>query len=316
MSSENDRSRLDDAARAGWLYFVAGNTQDEIARKLNISRPTAQRLVSLCKEERLITFRLEHPIAACMELAARLRDRYGLRHCDVVPSDPEAGSPTVGVAEAAAAFIEAQLRAEKPITLAIGTGRTMRAAVDQIRPMKCPQHQLVSMVGNITPDGSASFFDVLSKLADLTESRHYPMPLPVVADSPAERDLLIGLKPVRRVHTLAVAADVTISGIGQIDMQAQLFIDGFASRDDLLELLRLGAIGEIASWCYDIEGRLLDQGLNTRITSVPHVLPATGLKVGVAVGPAKLPAIRGAIRGGILNGLITNEATARTLLED
>ena len=26
-------NRLDDAARAGWLYDVAGNTQDEIARK-------------------------------------------------------------------------------------------------------------------------------------------------------------------------------------------------------------------------------------------------------------------------------------------
>ena len=33
-SSDSDKSRLDDAARAGWLYFIAGNTQDEIARKL------------------------------------------------------------------------------------------------------------------------------------------------------------------------------------------------------------------------------------------------------------------------------------------
>ena len=29
-----ETTRLDDAARAGWLYYVAGNTQDEIARKL------------------------------------------------------------------------------------------------------------------------------------------------------------------------------------------------------------------------------------------------------------------------------------------
>ncbi len=32
-----DATRLDDAARAGWLYYVAGNTQDEIARKLGVS---------------------------------------------------------------------------------------------------------------------------------------------------------------------------------------------------------------------------------------------------------------------------------------
>ena len=39
---------------------------------LQVSRASAQRLVSLCLAERLITFRLEHPIAARMELAARL----------------------------------------------------------------------------------------------------------------------------------------------------------------------------------------------------------------------------------------------------
>ena len=57
MDAKVEKSRLDDAARAGWLYYIAGNTQDEIARKLNVSRPTAQRLVSLALTERLITFR-------------------------------------------------------------------------------------------------------------------------------------------------------------------------------------------------------------------------------------------------------------------
>jgi DNA-binding transcriptional regulator LsrR (DeoR family) len=77
--SDSENSRLDDAARAGWLYFIAGHTQDEIAKSLKVSRATAQRLVSLCLAERLITFRLEHPITQCMELAARLKDAFGLR---------------------------------------------------------------------------------------------------------------------------------------------------------------------------------------------------------------------------------------------
>lgn len=103
MAQDTDASRLDDAARAGWLYFIAGNTQDEIARKLAVSRATAQRLVSLSLAERLITFRLEHPIAACMELAGRLRERFDLALCEVVPTDPASSSATVGAAEAAAA---------------------------------------------------------------------------------------------------------------------------------------------------------------------------------------------------------------------
>ena len=66
--TEADDGRLDEAARAGWLYYVAGNTQDEIARKLGISRQSAQRLVSLAISERLIKVRLDHPIAKCLEL--------------------------------------------------------------------------------------------------------------------------------------------------------------------------------------------------------------------------------------------------------
>ena len=31
--SDSEHERLDDAARAGWLYYIAGNTQDEIANR-------------------------------------------------------------------------------------------------------------------------------------------------------------------------------------------------------------------------------------------------------------------------------------------
>ena len=98
--------RLDDAARAGWLYYVAGNNQEAIAQKLGVSRQTAQRLVSLSVSEGLIKVRLDHPIAQCMELAADLHSRYALDLVEVVPSDPDSKSTTSGVAEAAAAEIE------------------------------------------------------------------------------------------------------------------------------------------------------------------------------------------------------------------
>lgn len=52
----DSQGRLDDAARAGWLYYVAGRTQDEIAAAMGISRQSAQRLVSLAVAERLIRF--------------------------------------------------------------------------------------------------------------------------------------------------------------------------------------------------------------------------------------------------------------------
>jgi len=125
-ASDNEKSRLDEAARAGWLYFIAGHTQDEIAKMLQVSRASAQRLVSLCLAERLITFRLEHPIAACMELAARLKEQFHLVYCEVVPTDPAAPLSAAGIAERAANILESTLRTETPTIVALGTGRAVR----------------------------------------------------------------------------------------------------------------------------------------------------------------------------------------------
>ena len=51
----------DEAARAGWLYYVGGLTQDQIATELGVSRQRAQRLVSRAMAEGLIHVRLNHP---------------------------------------------------------------------------------------------------------------------------------------------------------------------------------------------------------------------------------------------------------------
>jgi len=315
MDAKSEKSRLDDAARAGWLYFIAGNTQDEIARKLNVSRPTAQRLVSLALSERLITFRLDHPIAACMELAKRLGERFGLAFCEVVPADPASDSTALGIAEAAAAFLEQKLRAAEPIVVALGTGRTLRAAIERMPRMICHQHKLVSLVGHISMRGSASFYDVLARLSDLTEAPHFPMPLPVVVPSRDERDQLQRLEPVLRLLDLAKTADVSLIGVGRMDENAPLHIDGFISSDELAEMRRLGAVGEVTGWAFDAGGRIIEGGTNDRLTSVPREIPAERLVVGVAQGTGKVLPIRAALRGRVISGLITNETTARSLLE-
>lgn len=311
----NDESKLDEAARAGWLYFIAGHTQDEIAKTLKVSRPTAQRLVSLCLSQKLITFKLEYPIAACMEWAERLRDTYHLSHCEVVPTDPAAPTSPTGVAERAASVLETYLRASKPTVIALGTGRAIRAAVERIKPFECPTHQLVSLVGNISSDGSASLFDTVSRLADLTKARHYPMPLPFLMSSAGELKQMLQIDSIRRVRAVAAKSELRLVGLGQMDEKAQVYVDGFLTREELQEMIRLGAKGEIVGWAFDANGQIIEGGTNRRLTSIPPQIPAQALTIGVAVGKAKVTAIKSALRGRLLNGLITDETTAKLLTQ-
>src|ERR1700744_2226537 len=314
-ASESEKSRLDEAARAGWLYFIAGHTQDEIAKMLQVSRASAQRLVSLCLAERLITFRLEHPIAACMELSAKLKQAFKLVHCDVVPTDPAAPQSDAGIAERAANLLEQMLRGDNRVVVALGTGRAGRSAVERVSPIERPNHQIVSLVGNISADGSASFFDTVGRLADRTGARHYPMPLPFLMSSEDERNRMVRIDPIAKVKAVAAKADLRLIGIGQMDQKAQVHVDGFVTREELFEMMRLGAIGEITGWAYDAKGKLIKGGTNRRLTSIPPQTPAAGATIAAAVGSAKVPAIKAALAGRLINGFITDEATARAILD-
>jgi len=311
---DNDGGRLDDAARAGWLYYVAGNTQDEIAAKLGISRQSAQRLVSLAVSEGLVKVRLDHPLAACLELAGELRERFGLDLCEVVPSDPASDSTTLGIADAAAAEIERRLKSDGTKVMAIGTGRTLKAAGELLPRIDAPDKKIVSLTGNFSPDGSAAFYSVIFTMAEVVNARHYPLPLPVIAASPGERDLLHEQITVRSALDLAAKADVTFVGIGELGPKAPLVLDGFISRQEMQELKAAGAVMEIVGWAFDGEGRLIEGLTNDRVASAPLPSPRRSLVIAVAMGQAKFPGIQVALRHRLVNGLVTDERTAGRLL--
>jgi DNA-binding transcriptional regulator LsrR (DeoR family) len=313
---DSGSGRLDDAARAGWLYYVAGNTQDQIAAKLGVSRQSAQRLVSLAMTEGLIKVRVDHPIARCLDLAARLSARFALDLVEVVPSDPDSTSTTIGIAEAAAAEIEKRLRSVEPIVLAIGTGRTLKAAIGQLPQMECPQHKVVSLTGNIAPDGSAAFYNVVFTMADRVKARSFPMPLPVFASSPEERETLHSQAMIKSTLALAAQADVTFVGIGDLGPKAPLFVDGFVTEPELKSLQKAGAVGEIVGWIFDREGRLIDGITNDRVSSAPIPSREKSLVIALAMGELKEAGILAAITRRLVNGLITDERTAAALLAE
>jgi DNA-binding transcriptional regulator LsrR (DeoR family) len=311
---ETAATRLDDAARAGWLYYVAGNNQEQIAQKLGVSRQTAQRLVSLSVSEGLIKVRLDHPIGRCMDLANRLQSHYSLDFVEVVPTDPGSTSTVLGVAQSAAAEIERRLKSSDPIVMAIGTGRTLKAAIEQLTPMEASQHKIVSLTGNIAPDGSASFYNVIFGMADAIKARSYPMPLPVIASSRAERDMLLRQPMVKETLALAARADVTFIGIGHLGQDAPLYLDGFITQAELKALQKAGAVGEIVGWAFDAQGKMIDGLTNERVASAPLPSREKSLVVALAMGEKKIPGIRAALSRRLANGILTDERTAEGLL--
>ena len=308
--------KLDQAARAAWLYYVANNTQDEIAAKLHVSRQAAQRLVSLAVAEKLIKHRLDHPLADCIELAERLRARFGLHYCDVAPSDPEPKDALSNLGAWAAPYLEGYLTSRAPTVVALSSGRALRAMVSQVAPMNEPQHKIVSLQGHMTQDGRASHFEVVMYLADRVNAQAYLLATPVVARSTEERAFLQQQVSYLAVQELARQAKVAFVGIGELAWNGPLQRDGFYTDAEVAELLERRAVGSIIAYAFDRDGRLVSGSLNSRVAGMslddlPH-----GRTIGVGCGDSKVEAIRAALRGKLLSGLITDEATARQVLRD
>jgi DNA-binding transcriptional regulator LsrR (DeoR family) len=313
--SDLDRERLDLAARAGWLYYIAGNDQGQVAAKLGISRQTAQRLVTLAVTEGLIKVRLDHPLAKCLELSERLKIKYGLELVEVVNSDPAALSNYARVAAASAATLERFLVSAHSVVAAMGTGRTLRAMAESLTYMDCPHHKIVSLAGNIAPDGSATVFDVASRIGERIGAPHYPLPLPLIATTTQERKLLAGQNSIRNILSLVDQADVSFVGIGSIDAESAMLIDGFVKPEEIRSLVRAGAVGEITGWAYDSKGTLIEGLTNDRVLSAPLQIPVRRKVIGVVLALQRFRAVRGALLGKLINGLITTEAMAEQLLE-
>jgi DNA-binding transcriptional regulator LsrR (DeoR family) len=79
--------------------------------------------------------------------------------------------------------------------------------------------------------------------------------------------------------------------------------------------MRAGAVGATLAWAFDADGNILDHDVNRRVTSV-RPQPSSRPRICVAHGERKVPALRAALKGRLCNGLVTDEATARALLDE
>jgi len=120
---------------------------------------------------------------------------------------------------------------------------------------------------------------------------------------------------IKKPLKLAAKANVAFVGIGDLGPEAPLHLDGFISKRELEKLQKVGAVGDIAGWAFDSNGELIEGIINHRVASAPIPPREKCRVIALASGTRKVQAIKAALKGGLINGLITDEITAKALLE-
>jgi len=312
--TKNDKKQ-DMAARAAWMYYIGGQTQNQIADILGVSRQVAQRLVAAASEMELVQVRISHTVANCASLAEQMMQVFGLRRCQVVPSaglPPETIQHMITVS--AAEEIEWAVQPEQPQLIALGSGRTLRGAVKEMSVISRPQHSCLSRIGAIASDGSCTIYDVSLSLAEKTSGKYFILPAPLFADSPEDREVWCSHRIYKLITEQSALADATFIGIGPISFQCPLFTGGFITREDVQRLMDAGAVAEINGHFIDKFGERLPDPLDKRCTSIPLQRAPDRQLTAFAGGEEKFQAIQAVLRGRWINGLVTDETTAERLL--
>jgi len=309
------QEKLDIAARAAWMYYVAGKTQHQIAEALAVSRPVVQRLIALAVDKQLVRVRIEHRVADCLSLADAISKRFGLSLCEVIPCDDDQDEDLKKkLAVASADVLERFLISETPIVVNVSSGRTLKAAAIELSSILRPQHRLVSMVGTIAQDGSSNPYDVATLISEKIACKRFLMPAPLMADTEEESRHWCSHRLYQVVERLSANADVSFIGIGHVGPDCPQEADGFINRAEVEDLMSRGAVGELLGRSIDASGKTVDAPCQRRLTSIHLQSPPRTPTIGFAGGTLKHAAVLAALKGGWLTGLVTDERCAQAVL--
>lgn len=107
-----------------------------------------------------------------------------------------------------------------------------------------------------------------------------------------------------------------VVGIGSIESDLLFAQVGLIKNQEMDRLVHAGAVGDVCARFFDRHGQEVPSPFADRVVGIRlDDLRNCSLTIGVAGGSDKIAPLLGALHGGLLKVLITDEHTARSLLE-
>ena len=313
--ARSDERRL--LARVARMYYAENLRQADIAAKLFVSQATVSRLIQRAREEGIVRIRVDAPLGTFAELEARLESRFGLTEVVVADCDEDREEQVLSrIGEAAATYLETTLQPGECIGISSWSESLLRM-VDNIHPLKRPGAELVVQIlgGMGNPAVQRHATNLTTQLAHLTGARAMPLATQGVVGSLEARRVLASDPYVRETMGQFGRVTMALVGVGAVEPSKLLADSGNVfTEDELAEMRRLGAAGDICLNFFDGEGRPVRSPFQGRVIGITlEELRAVRRVVAVAGGRRKLPALLGAVRGRLVDVLVTDRFTAERL---
>lgn len=303
-------------ARVASLYYEDNLTQAEIADRVGVSRSSVSRLLSEARDMGVVHISVRWPATATGDLSTQLLEHYPGVEFHVVRAGGRGYTQTIEVlGSVAASLLQEKLRDGDVLGISWHTGVYQVAeAFRAARKLGVTVVQLTGSTGVINPviDGP----DLARWLAQILGGQYLYIPAPLIVDSQSTRTALLKDRTISERLDMAYQCNAALIGIGTIfPPLCNLYQLGYLTDEQLDKITRQGAVGEILTYFYDIEGKVLPLPIHKRTIGLPleHLRKIRAV-IGVAAGKEQGQAIVGALRGGYVTCLVIDDEAANTAL--
>jgi DNA-binding transcriptional regulator LsrR (DeoR family) len=301
--------------RVAKFYYEGELTQQEIARKLGISRIKVHRILNRAREMGIVEIKIHHPKNdAFIEQEHEIALRYDLRDVVIVPM-PEHGETLYGnLAKGAARWLAGKL--EPNIRVGLGLGRTISHLPRYFHVQQKTDCVFMEVVGGAYENsGGIAKYNITSKMAEIAGGRAELLYAPNMVSNPDLRNSLVSEPGIAEALAHARKCDIVLQSVGTVDETAILLIEDRISLDEIHSLQEAGAVGDALGHYFDRHGKPVSTFLDDRVIGISlDDLQAIPWSVVVAGGTEKHAAIRAALEGNYFSVMVTDAETADYLL--
>ncbi|WP_062226384.1 sugar-binding transcriptional regulator [Aureimonas frigidaquae] len=299
-------------ARVVWHYYVGGMTQQQVAEQFGLTRVRVNRIIGQARSEGLVRFDIRMPIANCISLAEEIRSRYGLDDAIVVPSLRQAEETQRVVGEAAGSLLDGMLR--PGISLGVGWGRTLSAALRSLSSRRLADANVVTLMGSLTRGPGTNTIGVATAVANRIAAECHYLAAPIYCPSTEIRAALLSHPGLEEVMHRAANVDIAFISCGDLSARSILTSTSIVS-GEIEELERIGAVGDILATFLGPDGTPVDHKLRDRAVGLsPDMFSRIPVRILASGGLHKLPVIKAVLNGPTITHLVTDEAVAKRLV--
>lgn len=307
-----EKGKINKIVEAARLYYQLDNSQQDIATKLGVSRPTVSRFLRQAKESGIVEIKINDPTESGLALANELKEKFSLKEA-VVVSVPEQSSLKQYLGQAAARYITEIVKDEDIIATSWGT--TVYEVATNLEQKHVKNVTVVQLNGGVSHSETKTYAtEIIHLFGEAFHTQTLLLPLPAIVDHVVVKQAIEADRHIKKIMDKGREANIAVFSVGVPVVDSVLLQAEYLTDQDV-DILQEKAVGEICSRFFDQTGGISHQELNNRTIGIElDELSTKEKSILVAGGSDKVDAIYGALKGRYANLLITDHFTANSLL--